>query len=1623
MRCSRGLLFMLSVLLWLQSGLVLARSVAVPEVLLPWVDWALDDADRRACALADAGAGSPQCAWPGELSIELDAKGGRFEQSWTLQAEQWVPIPGGAGQWPQQVSVNGTVAAVVERENHPAVRLPAGDHRLQGRFQWPRRPELLRLPPASVLVSLRLDGELVTPLRFDQRGGLWLGGSQPESVEQEPARLAVEVVRRIEDSLPLSVETRLMLEVAGAAREVLLGPVLLSGGIPLRLNSPLPARLLRVSQHSAMSAASAAEVQAAALDPESDAGQKRSQGKDQDSEQSSGQPRVQPGARTDAQPSDQANAGERPDAPFASADLAFLQIQVRPGRWTLTLESQHPGPVDSLRWVQSPQRQTKPQPQPQLQPRPEPEARSPLPQASQWPDQELWAFDARPALRQVELSGGQPVDPRLTRLPEAWRQLPTVLMRPGERLLLKTLRRGALGSDRVALQRILRLDFAGAGFSVRDQLSGQLEVRSRLDAEPMLRLGQVRVAGEPRLITRLPGNDRLEGVEVRAGALELSADARIETGPVALAQRLPASGWAIPLAGAGIELLLPPGWDLLAADGVDNLPDSWFGRWTLLDVFLVLIAAFAVARVWGGWWGLLMLVTLVLTWQEPGAPRWAWLHLILAAALLRLITGARWGAGAALESDRATKVANGEPSMPLLRDRAPRWLKTLVRVYRAVAILGLALIAIPFLITEMRDGLFPQLDRQGAGLYGLVAPAASPVEVGAMARAPRAEPVTGVAYEAAEAVADYASKRMAPAPSNASSAPTKPLPSFDPDARVQTGAGMPEWQWRGFQLGWNGPVPVDQQIVLWLRPPWAALLLAILSLFLVPLMALRLSEWLPVPKASVSPQGLGSSVQSHRSEPTPPKPVNAATGATHHRPLTLWGGLLLCGLVGWIGLSLQAVQASPWASADPLLAAERVPASVASPASVQLSAAEQSSGPDKAQRSEPIQSIQSAGGASGAVRPGVLSADPQAAAAFPSSALLETLRQRLLAPDDCVPRCAEIARLRLELQGEALRLILVVDAVTPVGLPVPGAPEAWMPSQIQLDGKPLQRIRRADTGIFSVPVPAGRHLVALSGSVAGLDQLLLSLPLRPRLVETDLPTDWQLEGLSATGVPGEQLQLTRRQPSAASGLTAGADDERDADQNGTQTAAGQFPPLLQVTRQLRFGLEWRVETAIERLSPANGPVSLRVPLLPNESVNSAEVQVNAAGVLIALGAKQRRMAWSSTLTPVDELRLSASTDPRISEVWRLEASPLWHLQAEGFAPVQRQPGVSEAVQVYRPWPGETLKLQLSRPLAVPGASLTLDRSLYRLTPGLRDSEARLSLALRSTQGGRYPLPLPAQAELTQLSIDGQARPLTMQAGVLELPLIPGQQAIEVAWRSPRGFALRYQPEPLALGVSGVNAETQIAMPAGRWVLWTQGEGIGPAVQFWGLLLALLVFAWLLARARLTPLRMLDWFLLGIGLSQVSAGVAALVVLWLFALGWRQRLDDDRVQQLAAWRFNLVQVGLVLLSIAALLALLIAVEQGLLGSPEMQIAGNGSSATELRWYLDRQAEVTAPVTVFSVPIWVYRLLMLAWALWLATRLLRWLRWGWEALMTPVPWRSSRRERLQNAAADEALRVDL
>ena len=141
-------------------------------------------------------------------------------------------------------------------------------------------------------------------------------------------------------------------------------------------------------------------------------------------------------------------------------------------------------------------------------------------------------------------------------------------------------------------------------------------------------------------------------------------------------------------------------------------------------------------------------------------------------------------------------------------------------------------------------------------------------------------------------------------------------------------------------------------------------------------------------------------------------------------------------------------------------------------------------------------------------------------------------------------------------------------------------------------------------------------------------------------------------------------------------------------------------------------------------------------------------------------------------------------------------------------------------------------------------------------------------------------------------------------------------------------------------------------------------------------------------------------LLLIGLTQVSVFAAAVVVGWLFLLYQRGRQSPAARHWLI---FNLTQLVILAVTVAALITLVVVVNRGLLGSPEMFITGNGSFDNRLVWFTPQGSSDLDRPWVVTVSIWWYRLLMLLWGLWLANAVTRWLMVGWRQFTVGGAWR--------------------
>jgi hypothetical protein len=1167
--------------------------------------------------------------------------------------------------------------------------------------------------------------------------------------------------------------------------------------------------------------------------------------------------------------------------------------------------------------------------------------------AAGWPAQEIWSFEKNETLRESEVSGGTAVDAARAEAPEEWRNLPAFSLNSGDTFSLAEKRRGEPdpAPDQLGLSRQFWLDEDGGGFTVRDAITGTLRKTTRLSLAEG-ELGRVSVNGEPQLITA--AGDK-SGVELRKTALSLEADSRLGAD-----SRVPAVGWDSDMNGGVSAMLhLPPGWRLIAANGVDKVPGGWFSQWTLWSFFFVLIVTLTVGKM-GGWrWGLTAFFTLALCHGEWGAPQLVWLALLVFALLLRVAPEGKW--------------------------------RTLLKLGWAMTAVKLVLIVAPFFLWQIRTGIYPQVGNQandlslGAKSAGLLdslgrmdrperryqynnalnappppSPAAAALApVGAPAdatEAPMEEPevkqqegdeanlngnwvgtednarlksravpkkmTKGEAGKAkssvdlSTAINQFAQQRdlkgsfdFSPgAVSNSGIGGGKPNQAMqqDPHAVIQTGAGTVTWQWASYSLQWSGPVTKDQKIRFWLISPSGNLFLNFLRVILVTLLAGRLG-WLAWRKLPASPAAPAASA-----------PVPCAAMA------------LL------VALCLFAAPRSARAGEEPNA---------------------------------------------------------------PSADTLRQLREkltRLEKPPACAPDCISPAKVALTLTGNELRISAEIHAGGKGSWPIPGPATSWVPLSVTVDGKPATALSRLADGFLHVRLDPGVHHVEASGPIPPRDGLALEFGEAPRRATASAP-GWQVDGIHEDGTADDSVQFSRTLATARGGAVA----------------EGSYPPWLEVTRVLNFGVEWTSETIVRRISPTGSPVVVKIPKLKGMIVTDENRTEKDGEILVTLGRDETEARFMASIKPVDEpLLLMAASGRPWSEIWVVNCGPVWQCDAKGL-PVTAHEAGGEFVKTFRPWPGEQLTLTLAKPKGVEGRTVTIDSAVLNLNPGLRLQNVTLSLGVRASRAETLHLTIPENAEIESLTVAGVVKPAQHDHGKLAVAVEPGNPQVVLKWRQTPGISWKYRSPAVDLGMPAVNTEIRVQLPEERWLLLTGGTKWfvfggpkwGPAILFWGILIFALLAGAALGSLPLSPLSRGQWMLLALGLTQLPVACAIIVAAWFLAMKWRGRGGQER-----PLTHDLMQIFLVLWTLLALGFLFFAVKQGLTVQPDMQVTGSQSYGASLHWQRDRIAGVMPAVRAVSSPLWVYRwLIMLPWALWLAARMVRWMPWAWQSFTTGGGWK--------------------
>lgn len=626
-------------------------------------------------------------------------------------------------------------------------------------------------------------------------------------------------------------------------------------------------------------------------------------------------------------------------------------------------------------------------------------------------------------------------------------------------------------------------------------------------------------------------------------------------------------------------------------------------------------------------------------------------------------------------------------------------------------------------------------------------------------------------------------------------------------------------------------------------------------------------------------------------------------------------------------------------------------------------------------------------------------------AEMPANDLLLELEKRLIKPPECFPNCAVISDAKIYLpdsdsfkdKKQFIEIVLSISADVETAVPLPSGNGKWQLYDLVNDGKPHLAVI-SDKKTLWTYIPEGVHTLKIRGIAFNKKQFQFLFPLKPRYVET-YSDGWAVTGINGNHQAENVIQASVIEPVEAS-KDSGADD---GNKNELITE------YLRVKRTFVLDFEWSVITTVERIvrSQDQQGVVADIPLLDNELVRTDHpaISITNSVATVSMSSRENKIEWQSSIPISSELRLKSVKGVRLTEVWGLRQSSMWHSTFEGIPVIYPEDSVGS---FWYPWPGEELLLKISRLEPAPGQSMTIDsvRADYHIGKGY--NRLLLKARIRTTSGRTHHIISPENTFVEHIRLNGTSFPLSGNSEKISLPVQPGTQDIEIEWNESQKwsdswlksffFPKKIQFPELNVGSYLNNIDVYIHLPDKLWLLWTCGPRLGPAVLAWSLVVAILLYSIIAGRMNLSPLKSRQWLILGLGLVSLSVPEMLLVAGWFFVIEARKNKAAS-----SPVLFNLIQMLLIAWTVFTVVVCLKAVSNGLIGIPDMQISGNLSSENKLHWTLDHNDNLLPRPSVWIYSIYIYQLVMLAWALWFSMGVIKWSKMCIDSLKSETFWK--------------------
>ncbi|MGD9638629.1 MAG: hypothetical protein AB7U85_06180 [Alphaproteobacteria bacterium] len=1104
--------------------------------------------------------------------------------------------------------------------------------------------------------------------------------------------------------------------------------------------------------------------------------------------------------------------------------------------------------------------------------------------------EEIWTFEARPDLRSVTIKGVKSIDPSLTEIPRNKRKYPAYLVSFGDKMIFDEEKRGFDENtpDELRLRRKWVMMLDGQGYFIKDDISGSINKSTRLEMANG-ELGRVDINDVSQLITKID-DAAAPGVEVRQGAINLRADSRV-LGDIA---NLDVNGWKSDFKRIDASLTLPPGWSLFEAFGADEAYPTWVGKWTLLDVFIVLVTSAALYKLLGASYGFLSVITLVLTHHELPAASWLILFAVIALALEKFLPEC--------------------------------FLSKLTKYSRRLLYLSLLITIAVFSIDHIRQAVYPAIEDFSYGrriyqgyydgeemlfndTYGgaLQAPALQKAE--GSPRRVRKGKLAGIAADSMnlmeESVAVTSDVMQEKESLNVKS---YNLQNMLKDTNVQTGVGVSEWRGKEIFLKWNSMVEAGHKVKLIFISARLNMVLSFVRVILL---------WLLAGVLIASKEHL-KKVKDFASEYVFKNSTRIAT-------------MLIVASLVMASSQAKSAEATP----------------------------------------------------------------------FPSKEMLQELKTRVMPqiPEkpDCYPDCFNIEKTHIFANGNVLSIKNRVHVASDEDIifPLPTVAGKTRPNAVIINGNSLAPSFYMNNAGFVV-LGKGINDVEVISDIPQVDAVQINFPLKASVVTSEAK-GWTIRGIEEDKTVSGVVQLVKEQTK----------EEKAENKEEEKYNTPQIKPYLIVERNIDLGLTWTVVTRVIIANSNTVGAVVKIPLLNGESVTTKGIEVTDGQAVIDVTTNMPPVVWNSVLEEKSLVELFVSPNEFFTEVWKINASNIWNVKAEGLPRISSDK--ESGLMVFKPWAGEALRLNVVKPQAVDGQVKTFDKIELSVKPSERNLSMVLDMVLRSSLGTQHKIKIPDSAKSPTVLINGERQFANFENGEIVFPVVPGSRNVRVEWLQPENITNMFKMPKVDVGASAVNVKISADIPEKRWILLAGGAAINPAILFWSILpLIILLAVGLGFYPSSIPLKKRHWFLLFLGLSQTSMMAIGTIVVWFLLLEIRK---NNTMEGKSRFFFNLRQLFFVVLTFFVANALISGIANGLLGSPDMKIAGYASSSHILGWYQDFINGSIPDVWFISVPIYVWRGLMLLWALWLAFAVTSWAEWAFACFSSGGVWRKKKEDAVE------------